>query len=197
MSDVGSDETRVPTSALAWASPEARRDAALVAQVLRGSEAAAAELVRRHWDRTHRAAYLITRDAAAADDVCQEAFMAALGALDRFDRRRPLRPWLHRIAANRAVSWVRARERRVELEGRAGEDEAVGVNTDPAWAASLDIGLAGLEPQDRAIVVLRHVLDYSSREIGRMLGLPAATVRTRLRRSLERLRAVLDEEEGL
>ena len=71
--------------------PEGRRRARLVAAAQRGSEAAVEELFRLHWPRTHRAAYLIVRDAAAAEDIAQEAFLSALGALDRFDRRRPLR----------------------------------------------------------------------------------------------------------
>src|SRR5262245_66039575 len=81
----------------------------VVAAAQNGSEAAIEELFRRHWPDTHRAAYLIVRDAAAAEDIAQEAFLSALGALDRFDRRRRFAPWLHRIAVNRAIDWSRAR----------------------------------------------------------------------------------------
>ena len=73
------------------------------------------ELFQRHWPNTHRAAYLIVRDAAAAEDIAQEAFLSALSSLDRFDRRRPFAPWLHRIAVNRAIDWSRARAVRHEV----------------------------------------------------------------------------------
>src|SRR5215212_2810961 len=88
---------------------------ALVKAAQSGSEAAVEELFRRHWSRTHRAAYLIVRDAAAAEDIAQEAFLSALSALHRFDRRRPFAPWLHRIAVNRAIDWSRARAVRHEV----------------------------------------------------------------------------------
>ena len=55
--------------------------------------------------------------------------------------------------------------------------------------------LAELEPADRALVVLRHLLGYRASELGRMLDMPAATVRTRLARALARLRVLLESEE--
>ena len=58
------------------------------------------------------------------------------------------------------------------------------------------LALAALAAEDRAVVVLRHLLGYRSHEIGTMLGLPAATVRTRLARALDRLRALLEEEDS-
>ncbi len=67
----------------------------------RGSVADFEALFREHWPRAHRAAYLVAGDAAAAEDIAQEAFLAAIRSLDRFDRRRPFGPWLHRIVVNR------------------------------------------------------------------------------------------------
>ena len=72
-------------------------------------------LFRAHWGRAHRAAFLIVHDAAAAEDIAQEAFLAAIRALHRFDRRRPFGPWLHRIVVNRAIDWSRACHLRREV----------------------------------------------------------------------------------
>src|SRR2546425_7908592 len=63
-------------------------------------------LFRRHWPLAYRAAFLVVHDAAAAEDIAQESFLAALRNLDRFDRRRPFGPWLHRIVVNRAIDWL-------------------------------------------------------------------------------------------
>ncbi|MBS1676010.1 MAG: RNA polymerase sigma factor [Actinobacteria bacterium] len=168
-----------------------RGDATLVRAAQRGSEEAVEALFRRHWRRAHRAAYLIVRDADAAEDIAQEGFLAALRALDRFDRRRPFRPWLHRIVVNRAIDHARARALRREVgEEAAGEitaaDGEVGLDPD------LYAALAQLDAEQRAAIVLRHLLGYTPGEIARMLDLPRGTVNSRLRRGLDRLAASLD-----
>src|SRR5215216_3500451 len=91
--------------------PSRRRgDAALLRAIDRGDEAALAELFNRHWPAVHRAAWLVSHDAQAAEDIAQEAFLAALQRLDSFDRQRPFAPWLHRIVVNRAIdSYARGR----------------------------------------------------------------------------------------
>jgi RNA polymerase sigma-70 factor (ECF subfamily) len=137
------------------------------------------------------------QDAAAAEDIAQEAMLAAVGAIDSFDRRRPLRPWLHRIVVNRSLDWVKARQRRPEVSGEL----AAGVATESAapgdeMSADLMAALGALDPDQRALVVLRHVLGYRSSELARMLGLPAATVRTRLARAMHQMRSLLEGENG-
>ena len=92
----------------------ARREPALVRDAQRGSSEALEELFRRHWRRAHRAAYLVVADPSAAEDIAQESFLAAIRALDRFDRGRPFGPWLHRITVNRAIDHARARALRRE-----------------------------------------------------------------------------------
>jgi RNA polymerase sigma-70 factor (ECF subfamily) len=170
----------------AAAEPEQQGDAALVRAAQRGSDEALELLFRRHWRHAHRAAYLVVRDADAAEDIAQEAFLAATRALDRFDRRRPFRPWLHRIVVNRAIDHARARTLRREV----GE-EAIGEPVAPEAADRLDPDLSAalgeLDPEQRAAVVLRYLLDYTPGEIARMLELPRGTVNSRLRRGLDRL----------
>jgi RNA polymerase sigma-70 factor (ECF subfamily) len=148
-------------------------------------------LFRRHWRRAHRAAYLIVRDADAAEDIAQEAFLAALRALDRFDRRRPFRPWLHRIVVNRAIDHARSRALRREVGDEGIAEPAAadpGAGLDPDLAAAL----AALDPEQRAAVVLRYLLDYTPGEIARMLELPRGTVNSRLRRGLDHLAGALE-----
>jgi RNA polymerase sigma-70 factor (ECF subfamily) len=168
-----------------------RGDAALVRSAQRGSEDAVEALFRRHWARAHRAAYLIVRDADAAEDIAQEAFLAALRALDRFDRRRPFRPWLHRIVVNRAIDHARARALRREV-GEEAARESAAAEAEPGLDPDLSAALAELDPEQRATIVLRYLLEYTPGEIARMLDLPRGTVNSRLRRGLDRLAASLE-----
>jgi RNA polymerase sigma-70 factor (ECF subfamily) len=85
-----------------------RDERAWVRGAQRGSVADLEALFRAHWPRAFRAAYLVVHDAAAAEDIAQESFLAAVRALDRFDRRRPFGPWLHRIVVNRSIDWTAA-----------------------------------------------------------------------------------------
>jgi RNA polymerase sigma-70 factor (ECF subfamily) len=181
-----------------------RREASLVRDAQRGSEEALEELFRRHWRRAHRAAYLVVGDPSAAEDIAQESFLAAIRALDRFDRRRPFGPWLHRITVNRAIDWTRARALRRETAMPAGtEGEQASSERESAPPASpserlsesLLAALASLEPEQRAVVVLRHLLGYTPGEIGEMLGLPRGTVNSRMRRALDRLRPAIERED--
>jgi RNA polymerase sigma-70 factor, ECF subfamily len=176
----------------------ARDEASLIRQARRGSADAIEALVRRHWDSAHQAAFLIVHDAAAAEDIAQEAMLAAVRSIDGFDRRRPFRPWLHRIVVNRSLDWLRARARRPEVSVElAGPDAGVAVQSEEAPDALSDElmrALAALDPDQRALIVLRHLLCYRSSELARMLDLPPGTVRTRLARALKRLRELLEDE---
>src|SRR3954469_4720757 len=169
----------------------ARRPAsegALVRAAQGGSPAAMEELFRRHWPRAHRAAFLVVHDAAAAEDVAQEAFLAAVRALQRFDRRRPLGPSLHRIVVNRAIDCARGRRARREAPA-AAVAEAAARGGSPAAAPSDDVlgALAALAPDQRAVIVMRHLLDFTPGEIAAALGLPRGTVNSLLRRGLDAL----------
>jgi RNA polymerase sigma-70 factor, ECF subfamily len=168
-----------------------RPEAALVRAAQRGSVEAVDELFRRHWPSAHRAAFLVVHDAAAAEDIAQEAFLAALRALDRFDRRRPLGPWLHRIVVNRAIDWTRARTLRAESSADAAP-EAPAPDASAPFDDTILTALADLGPEHRAVVVLRHLLGYTPGEIAAMLELPRGTVNSRLRRALDALAEELE-----
>ncbi len=170
------------------------REARLVRAAQRGSTEAVDALFRREWPRAYRAAYLVVHDASAAEDIAQEAFLAAIRALDRFDRRRPFGPWLHRIAVNRAIDHARSRALRREVDAAAAEPEAP--PPDAPLSAELIAALAELTPESRAIVALRYLLDLTPGEIAAALGLPRGTVNSRMRRALDRLAELLPEEGG-
>lgn len=157
-----------------------------------GSTSDLEALFKAHWPRAYRAAYLVVHDAAAAEDIAQEGFLAAVRALDRFDRRRPFAPWLHRIVVNRAIDWARARALRAEVHVES--EPAVEPSPRAPYSEGVVAGLAALAPEHRAVIVLRHLLEYTPGEISELLDVPRGTVNSRLRRGLDRLGELLPEE---
>jgi RNA polymerase sigma-70 factor, ECF subfamily len=160
-----------------------RDERPLVRGAQRGSASDLEALFRMHWPRAFRAAYLVTQDAAAAEDIAQESFLAAIRALERFDRRRPFGPWLHRIVVNRAIDWTRARKLRAEVELL----DTVPAPDVPDAGGETIAALARLSPEHRAVVVMRYLLEFTPGEIAEALDLPRGTVNSRLRRGLDTL----------
>lgn len=164
-----------------------RDERARVRGAQQGSVSDLEALFRTHWPRAFRAAYLVAHDAAAAEDIAQESFLAAIRSLDRFDRRRPFGPWLHRIVVNRAIDWTRARTLRGEVELA----ERAATAPPPSEPDETLAALARLPPEQRAVVVMRHLLEFTPGEIAEALGLPRGTVNSRLRRGLDALQEEL------
>ena len=172
-----------------------RSERKLIGAAKRGSREAFGELFALHWARVHRAAFLIVRDRAAAEDIAQEAFIAALRHLDGFDSRRPLGPWLNRIVVNRSIDWTRAIRLRGEVRADPWlEDSALAAEPGPDSRApelseELMVALGRLSVDRRAVVVMRYLLEYTPAEIAAALDLPTGTVNSRLRRALDQLGA--------
>ena len=133
----------------------------------------------------YRAAYLVVHDAAAAEDIAQEAFLAARA------RARPLRPPppVRPVAApDRRQPRDRLGARpRAAPRGRAGRRRRPPSRRSADRTSSLR-ELATLSPEHRAVIVLRYLLDYTPGEIAELLDLPRGTVNSRLRRGLDALK---------
>jgi RNA polymerase sigma-70 factor (ECF subfamily) len=172
-----------------------RSDRSLIAGALAGAESDVELLFRRHWPRAYRAAFMIVQDHAAAEDVAQEAFVAAVRRLDRFDRRRPFAPWLGAIVANRAIDLIRARGARRETTPPELVRAAESASPPGQYSDEVLEALSALSPEQRTVVVMRYALEYTPGEIARALELPRGTVNSRLRRGLDVLESRLREAE--
>lgn len=171
-----------------------RSDRSLIAGAAAGVEADLELLFRRHWPRAFRAAFLIVGDHAAAEDVTQEAFLAAIRTLDRFDRRRPFAPWLSAIVSNRAIDCARARRSRREVSDL--DPEGVCASDATGYSEEVLAALSELSPEHRTVVVMRYLLEFTPGEIARALELPRGTVNSRLRRGLDVLQSRLREADA-
>lgn len=154
-----------------------------------------AEVLLEHAEFLRRLARGILHDADAADDVAQDAVVAALG-----DRPKNLRAWLGRVARHLALSRRRAETRRGVRERAAAKPErlpsaAEGVARLELQRQVVDAVLALDEPY-RSVVVHRFFCDFGPTEIAKRLGVPVGTVHTQLRRALDKLRARLDASHG-
>jgi RNA polymerase sigma factor (sigma-70 family) len=175
--------------------PPDERD--LVLQAQRGNEHAFERLVRAHWETAFRLAYLITRNAADAEDVAQDAFVKGWRALGRFRSSEPLRPWLLQIVANEARNRRRSSGRRAHLLLRAQAAQVSGgaaPSPEELTLAADEHGrllaeLEALPEQARMVLACRYLLELSETETAAVLALRPGTVKSRTARALERLRA--------
>jgi RNA polymerase sigma-70 factor, ECF subfamily len=167
----------------------------LVERAREGDRSAFAQLAGASIGRLFNVAQLMLRDQDLAQDAVQETLVLAwrdlrgLRDLDAFDA------WLHRVLV-RCVYREAARERRssVRLQAAGGSvttaDEAGAI----ADRDALDRAFRRLRPDHRAVLVLRHHLGMSDREAGAALGVPPATIRSRLGRATSALRSELEAD---
>ncbi len=168
-------------------------DDELVERARGGDRAALEALLRRYHDRIHLVCLRMCRDPHDAEDATQDALVAVVRGLDRFDGRAAFGTWVYRVATNACLDELRRRRRRPvpAADGTGAEPVA---RDDPAAdavggdeRARLSHHLAELPDEFRAPLVLRDVLDLDYTTIAEVLDLPAGTVRSRIARGRSRL----------
>ena len=193
------------------AAPTREDDEALVARIVSGDRAAFQQLMRRHNAALFRAARAIVRDDADAEDVLQEAYLAAYRHLREFRRESRLSTWLTRIVINHALGRLRARRR--DNVVALIEDQPAGATAPMEQAMDeqpgggpegsvmraelrrlLERKIDALPLAFRTAFILREVEEMTIDEVAECLAIPAATVRTRVFRARALLRASLAEE---
>jgi RNA polymerase sigma-70 factor (ECF subfamily) len=175
-------------------------DHALVAAVRSGDREAFAELIQRDTRAVYQAAYRILGRPADAEDVTQEAFVAAYRSIGSFRGEGSLRGWLVRITTRIAFRRLAQRRDTADLS-TIGEPRLADGSTEPAGAViaaerqrEIRVAIAELPDPYREVVALRFLGDLSLAEVAETTGRPLNTVKTHLRRGLERLRPTLSSE---
>jgi RNA polymerase sigma-70 factor (ECF subfamily) len=176
-------------------------EANLINQARQGDEAAWLQLINQHQEAVFRLAYLLLSDADEAQDAAQEVFIRAFRSLDRFDAQRPLRPWLLRITTNLARNRLRAVGRYLAALNRWWREEPEAVEPNPQdkqarqdEARTLWQAVRRLNRADQEIIYLRYFLELSVAETAEAIEVAPGTIKSRLHRALNRLRAVVTEE---
>jgi RNA polymerase sigma-70 factor, ECF subfamily len=171
-----------------------RRD--LVQRAMAGDHEAFSELARLSIDRLYAIARLILSDSDRAQDATQEALIlawrdiAALRDPDRFEA------WLRRLLVNACYREARRHRTKRVMEANVAfvDPELPDTSRDIADRDELERGFAALEPDQRVLLVLHYYIGLPLAETADALGLPIGTVKSRLFRSLQALRASLDAE---
>ena len=187
-------------------------DTALVQRFNGGDETAFTELVHRYRGRIYGLTLNLLHNAADAEEITQDTFIRAYRGLSRFRGDSSLSTWLYRIALNLARNryWYFFRRRRqhwLSLDRPLSEeseatfaDLVAASDHDPAqetvtseFTALIAACMERLDHKHREILIMRNVLDLSYEEIARALGINVGTVKSRIARAREYLRALLTE----
>jgi RNA polymerase sigma-70 factor, ECF subfamily len=139
----------------------------------------------------HRYCARMTGSVMDGEDVVQEALFEAYRKLNQFDDRRPLKPWLFRVAHNRCIDFLRKRGVRVEAETVAMVPDAVNPVEPPALGLGRAVEhlVSSLPPKERACVLLKDVFDYSLEEIAELVDSTVGGVKAALNRGRAKLEA--------
>ncbi len=174
-------------------------DLPLVAKAKAGDRPALHVLVERHAPRVNRLAHQLMGDAEDARDAAQESLVKLCLRLRQFRGDAQFATWLHRLVVNTCRD-LQLRRRTRETDPLPLGDRPAGEDFDPARATLLadlrrDLAdaLAGLSPDQRAVVLLRDAFGFSYDDIARTARMPVGTAKCYVHRGRERLRAGLEE----
>jgi len=151
-------------------------------------------LVKLHGDKALRTAQLITRDSALAQDVVQDAFMRVFERFDQYDTARPFAPWFYRIVANLSLQALKRTQRFSSLspiKSMSGRFDVEALIEQAESVEELEGALNSLPPDQRPTFVLRYYVGLSESETADKTDTPLGTVKWRLYRARERMKALL------
>ena len=194
MSLVGNSTVEMPASSASKEPHSAPDDAELLRRISHGAQNAFRELVNRHSRYLYGIAYSLTGNAADADDVVQETFVAILNS--KFRGESAVRTWLVQILVRRAAMLRRSRKRataaidRSVTQSGSRDNVAERASGIAGTDARLDLSvmLQVLSPEHRQVIVLREIEGMTYEEMAAALGVPRGTVESRLHRARMELR---------
>jgi RNA polymerase sigma-70 factor (ECF subfamily) len=162
-----------------------------------GDRTALDQLLRRHYDRLYGVCRRLAGNDSDGADATQEALLAIVRGLPRFDGRSSFRTWSYRVATNACLDELRRRRRRpvvgVDPEAGAGPP---GIEDPVVNRLVLDEALLALDEDFRVAVVLRDLAGLDYAEIAEVLGVPPGTVRSRIARGRRHLATILRNQEA-
>ena len=170
-------------------------DSSLVIETLNGDREAFGKLVEKYERRIFNLAFRICGEYEDAMDVTQTVFIKAFDRLGTFDPSRKFFSWLYRMGVNESLNQIKRQSRIVHVEfdppshapgpeQRIIREETKGI---------VQTALIKLGEDQRVVIILRHFIDLSYRQMGEVLGIPEKTVKSRLYSARQRMKEFLTE----
>lgn len=174
----------------------------LILKIQGGSLDALGAIYDRHRRLVYRTALAICNDPEAAADLLQDVFLRLHRFADRVDPERPLEPWLYRVTANQAYTWVKRHQRWTQPLDDIAEWLSSGTKQSPQYISekgdesqSIQVALGKLSLPQRVVVVMYYINDLSLNEIAEILDIPEGTVKSRLHYGRQALKNHLGPDE--
>ncbi|HCA80317.1 MAG TPA: hypothetical protein DEP53_11360 [Bacteroidetes bacterium] len=179
----------------------ADRERQLICDVQEGSHEAFRELVELHMQRVYDLAYGFVNDHDDAEDIAQEVFVKVYHSIKDFRQESGFSTWVYRIAANTSLDRVKQRKRSVARfvpmdESHLGMSSSSQASDHGEERALIERALHELPTLQRAVVMLRHLDGFSTRQVSDMLKCSEGTVKTHLHRGLKKMRKKLEHLRG-
>ncbi len=189
-------------------------DADVVALALEGRDSAHRELIKRYERPVFSLVFRMVGNRELAEDLTQDTFVKVLSHLERYRSDFKFSSWIFKIANNVAIDHLRKKQLdTISIDGSPYSETPDDVESsrfdiaDDAEDAldeiearelgsSIERAIAGLRPEYRACILLRHVEDRSYEEIAAALDLPLGTVKTYIHRARHQLREALEDTRG-
>ena len=183
-------------------------DQELIVQYLRGKELALERLIHRHKDKVFSSIYMTVRDTVLAEDIFQDTFIKVVDTLrnGKYDEQGKFLPWVIRIGHNLCLDHFRRVKRAPKITDSDGndifnvlkfsdinnaEDKLIYEQHANKLRALVDL----LPEEQREVIVMRHYLNFSFKEIADMTGVSINTSLGRMRYGLLRLRKMIEEKQ--
>ncbi|MBP9914050.1 MAG: sigma-70 family RNA polymerase sigma factor [Opitutaceae bacterium] len=192
---------------------EVAMDRVLVDRFKQGDQAAFDEMVTRYWDRIYAMVNQMLRNTQDAEEVTQDAFIRAHRGLVNFRGESAFSTWLYQIATNLARNrywywWRRKRDKTVSFDQPVGPDSTTtlaeilpneletpdDITVTQEFVDRIAQGMEKLSAKHREILTLRNIKNQTYEEIAEILGISVGTVKSRIARARESLRAKLGED---
>jgi RNA polymerase sigma-70 factor (ECF subfamily) len=172
-------------------SVESLHDVELAARAAAGERRAFGELARRHGSAVRHLLRRMGAQGAEADDVAQDAFLAAFERITEFRGEGTFAGWVKRIAARQYLRRLQREKRLAELAAEEGRDASPDASGDADGRMDLEEALKLLSPPERLCVSMCYGAGLSHGEAAEALNLPLGTVKSHVKRGLDKLRARL------